>query len=536
MAPVAAQELMVTEIMADPTPSQGLPAAEYLELYNAGSAPVDLTTLQVASGGAPRPVASTGYLLPAGGYAVIVDHEVAEDFTAFDVTVLSTDLPGLTNGGDEVSIYMNDRVVVSLNYTDDWYQDKDRDDGGYSLEYTGRGAVNCGGNWRASVNVQGGTPGRPNSVVGQPADNTPPQVVEYTVDPFGVVVTFDEDVVGPADHIFLLNGDPVRVNLQDGRTFNIRFDPVAGRVDTLAVLPDYADCAGNFPTEIVDLFILLPVPTAPGDVVINEVLFDPGPNEGDYVELVNVSDHAIDLRNWGMSNVESSQRPKSLDRSILLLPQDFLVLAEDRAGLLGRFPRVDAARVLEVDLPPLPNERGNFTLATGEGIPVDAFTYGVDMHAPLLSSVEGVSLERLHTDAPTQEASNWYSAAGTAGYGTPTLPNSQAPSSPAQVAESVKLVERIFSPDGDGHDDVLEIAYRTAAPGAMARLTVFDSQGAPVVDLQPTVLLGAEGVLEWNGTDASGRIADPGAYILLVEVFDPNGRTDRYKLLAVLAG
>lgn len=65
------------------------------------------------------------------------------------------------------------------------------------------------------------------------------------------------------------------------------------------------------------------------------------------------------------------------------------------------------------------------------------------MHNALLSTSEqeGVALERIRIDEPTQSASNWTSASPliTGAAGTPTLPNSQAllASNPAEDVISI---------------------------------------------------------------------------------------------------
>ncbi len=530
-----AQGVLVTELMVDPTPVVGLPNAEYVEIFNASGRDIPLTSISIASGGrAVRLDTASGVLAP-GAYGVLTKPAAAGAFTDAGIAVLTTALPGLTNTADQVTLYLDDELVAQIDYSLDWYNDPDRDGGGYALEYTGSGDINCAGNWRASLGATGGTPGRVNSVAGTRVDSQPPRPAVAEVTDSGAVIRFDEDVVVLQADLFLLDGAPVTLERLDARTFLLGRSLTPGLAYRLAVLPDYGDCAGNFPSEEMILTLFRPGRVAAGDLLINEVLFDPVPEGEDFVELYNASDQLIELRGWQIANVQSTSRPRTIDANYLLPPGAYVVVTPDTADLRRRFPGVDPGKLLEASLPTLPNTAGNVTLLTEDGLRVDAFSYTEAMHSPLLSDVEGVSLERVRLDRPTDEVSNWASAASTVGYATPTRENSQSRTETAERTEFY-LVDTAFSPDGDGNQDRLELAYRTPTPGWLARVRIFDARGRPVGELPRTSLLGAAGVLHWDGTGDGGQAMPTGAYVLLVEAFAPDGRTETYKLLAVLAG
>jgi hypothetical protein len=50
---------------------------------------------------------------------------------------------------------------------------------------------------------------------------------------------------------------------------------------------------------------------------------------------------------------------------------------------------------------------------------LDELGYDAKWHFPLLADPEGVSLERIDYNLPTQDPFNWHSAATSSGYGTP---------------------------------------------------------------------------------------------------------------------
>ncbi len=76
-------------------------------------------------------------------------------------------------------------------------------------------------------------------------------------------------------------------------------------------------------------------------------------------------------------------------------------------------------------LPSFPDDKGFVLLLNQQGDIADEVNYSADWHFKLIDNTEGVSLERIDPDGPSQNALNWHSAASTAGYGTPGYKNSQ---------------------------------------------------------------------------------------------------------------
>ncbi len=168
---VSAYNLVITEVMANAsTESTG----EYVEIYNAGFAPVDLAgliltdfddidTLEAFDGGTT--------VLGGGEYAVVVDPEYPGTYgidTA--ITVVTTGDTTIGNGlttSDKVTLYESDGSTVVATFT---YPTDPGD--GVSLEMYNLDNGDANGNWRASQCAGGNSPGAahcfPES--GDPAD------------------------------------------------------------------------------------------------------------------------------------------------------------------------------------------------------------------------------------------------------------------------------------------------------------------------------------------------------------------------------
>ncbi|TXF90407.1 hypothetical protein FUA23_06345 [Neolewinella aurantiaca] len=536
------RNVVINEFMADPNPVVALPNQEYLELYNPTDTVVDLTGLEIASGGSPVTLPE-GSRLAARGYVVITGNEEADGFRALGAAVIEASLPTLSNAGDEISVGYQGQNIQTINYTDDWYNDTERDEGGYSIEFIGEGAdAGCSASWRASLALEGGTPGNVNSVLGMSSDVTAPGIAEIEVGDFGITLTFDEAIDISDFTVDLFSFSPAieffRPASISDNSFFLSADLEENTVYTLTILPDFMDCAGNAPSEAIVLTVAIPTVPLPGDVVINEILFNPATGGSDFVELYNCSDKVFQIEGWLITNLlsSSSTATQEITTSRLFLPGDYLTFTPDREDILARFQDVNPELLIEQRLPTLSDDEGNVTIDAGI-VRLDAFDYTEDFHSELLSPDDGVSLERLRQKSTTQDGSNWFSAASTEGFGTPTRENSQARSGLEPAGEETfSIVNPTFSPNGDSFEDFLELSYTTDRTGFLARVRIFDAQGRPIRTLRLTELLGGTGTLRWDGDNDEGQKAKAGLYVLFVELFNPDGEVREEKLVGVLAG
>jgi len=305
-------------------------------------------------------------------------------------------------------------------------------------------------------------------------------------------------------------------------------------------LDSLADCLGNVLSA--ELSFGVPVPPQKGDLLINEVLFNPYTGGADFVEVANASANLLDLRGLRLgeglpdSDTLFNDDPIS-EASYLLLPGQLVCLTRDIAIQRQRYrPPLDA-RFLAMDgFPSYADREGTVVLFTPDSLVLDRLTYLDDWHYPTLSDNDGVALERLSLRLPTQQASNWHSASSLVGYATPGYANSQAQAL-ADTDSEVYLGRETFSPDLDGVDDLLPIHYQFDFVGANARVYIYDTRGHLVRRLQENVLLDpSPGVFFWDGFGDNGQKAPIGMYVVRFEVVnDDTGKRHLYRRVAVLA-
>lgn len=181
------------------------------------------------------------------------------------------------------------------------------------------------------------------------------------------------------------------------------------------------------------------------------------------------------------------------------------------------------------------NDLGVVAIASKGGQLIDLVAYSAEMQFPLLTSVDGVSLERISPERPSSDKTNWHSAAGSVGYATPAFQNSQFGITISDE-NGISLSPEIFSPDNDGYNDNLSIAYSFGSPGNTLTISIFDAMGRPVRKLVNNELCGTSGGFSWDGFKDDRTKAPIGRYIVFVEIFDLQGNVKRYKRSAVLGG
>lgn len=544
-------DVLINEIMADPSPTVNLPEAEYVELYNRSAFPVDLKFLTFWLGTTEKPLPN--FTLPVGGYVILCDDgskSVLEpygpviDFSSFSVT----------NGSGTLTLKdLDGNLIHSVSYTEDWYHDSYKKDGGWSLELIDP-ANPCGeaSNWKDCSNEVGGTPGKVNSVNASNPDHVPPAISRVGVDdPTHIIVWFTET----CDNISISNvanytidnsiGNPVSVSVQSPgykvAYLTLASPLVADVIYTLTSTGNITDCAGNILVTTNSVRFAIPKTAEANDIIINEMLFDPTSEGVDFVEIFNRSAKVIDLKDLVLANYDTiSQAITDYNQvsteTYLVFPDDYFVLTTDSSAVRKCYKTTNPNAFINMaSFPSMNNEDGIVAITTKGGGVIDVAGYTAAMQYPLLTSVDGVSLERISPERASEDATNWHSASEAVGYATPGYKNSQFGISISDANE-ITLSPDIFSPDNDGYNDNLSIAYSFGSPGNTVSITIYDASGHIIRNLVNHELCGTSGAYTWDGITNDRQKASIGRYIVFVEIFDMNGNVKRYKKETVLGG
>lgn len=539
-------ELLFNEIMANPTPSAGLPPQEFIELFNPGEAVLQMEGLRVhtSSSSATLP---TFQLFP-DSFLLLCRPEHVALFEPYGATLGVPGLPALPNDGTHLQLRRADDLLLhEVPYSSGWHSTTTKRNGGWSLELISpQRRCDLTGNWTSSVAPAGGTPGRINSVYSLQVDTVGPRLLRvWPASLNRLILTFNERL-NTDSHPDWVRLDP-HLDIESVQTLESGFQvevtltqPLTNNMIYLVLpQPSVEDCVGNAYTSAQSVPVAIPEKPQPGDLLINEILFNPPTGAREFVEILNVSDRVISLESLILGNMQPGrEETRPVSWQALAFPGDHLVFTADTAFISSWWDEVDAALLFQITTPSWLNDSGNVTLFYQDGpelIMLDQMNYHRDMHFTLLRDVKGVSLERLHPGTPSGERDNWQSAAEEVRFATPTRRNSQYTDLPPEVKGPFTLVSTTFSPDGDGWQDQLVVNYRFEESGVALNARVFDRQGRPVRELASTRLLGREGLLTWDGATDHGQAAGPGAYILWLETYSLDGRVRQYKLPFVLA-
>ncbi|MBK5286212.1 MAG: lamin tail domain-containing protein [Bacteroidia bacterium] len=203
-------DVVVNEIMADSDPVVGLPDFEYLELFNRTPFPINLKNWTITIGSTTKIFPDIN-ILP-DSFLILTYTSAVSLFQAYGPTIgLFTLTTTITNTGAAIVLKnISDQIISTVTYSDSWYRDTQKQNGGWSLEQISP-LMSCAGqeNWNASNNISGGTPGRRNSVYQNLPDNTAPRLIRAgVIDSMHVQIYFSE----PMDSATLLSTTTYLVN------------------------------------------------------------------------------------------------------------------------------------------------------------------------------------------------------------------------------------------------------------------------------------------------------------------------------------
>lgn len=275
----------------------------------------------------------------------------------------------------------------------------------------------------------------------------------------------------------------------------------------------------------------------PGDLLINEILSNPAVGGVEFVEIYNHSQQTIDLRNIYIAAVNASGRTGTRRRVsetyLLIHPGEYRVLTTQPAVLEHQYPDGRPQTFIRMsDLPNFNNETGGVVLYDGQ-IMLDSLFYTPDMHSPFLTDHRGISLERQWLSSPALTPGNFRSAAVAIGGATPGYRNSQYIDGSEHLRFS--LASKVFSPDGDGVDDWLEIRYELPEGGYMANIAIFNDRGLLVKRLFRNQHLASRGTVEWDGKSDQNRPLPIGIYIVVIEIYHESGFRKTFREAFALA-
>lgn len=273
-----------------------------------------------------------------------------------------------------------------------------------------------------------------------------------------VRVTFNRDLnpsTVQTDDFFINNsiGIPSSLIFSASNSITLFTDnPLTSGKYTLSV-DNLRDLNGQpIPPKTTEDFFVFAI-AAPGDVIINEFMYDPPASLPEYVELKNRSGKLLNVQDWSLGD-GSGLVTISTD-TLAMDPNGFLVLTSDTASLestLGDGPYVPLTT-----FPSLNNTGDAVYLSGRNGIQIDSLFYTSDWGG------SNVALERKSARAPSIFRENWGDSPApeksTAGKPNLVEPDTTAPELEALNILSERSIELVFNERIEKAAAVHESAY-----------------------------------------------------------------------------
>ncbi|RAJ75400.1 hypothetical protein CLV59_10914 [Chitinophaga dinghuensis] len=545
----AIYDIVIHEVMAKPSPVKGLPAVEYIELYNRNAATVLLKNCILAVN--KREVILPNIALPPAGILLLCNSAATDSFVAPLIAGIDK-WPPIPDDTGLIALYSSNRKVLhAVNYNKSWYGRADRANGGFSLEMI-NAAIPCAGksNWCASTAVAGGTPGMANAASSDWDDKQLPDLLYAgIVDKNNLSLTFAQSIdsslaadVGNFKLIDKSTGIPlqpaaVRVMPPLLNTIQLQLaQPLENGHGYTVLVAGIRNCQGRESIVYRSLETGWPELPGIGGVMVSEILFHPVSTYPSFIEIVNRTATMVDLKSLRLQNVRADGRldaAKAVSaESRLLAPGHCVALTTDQQRLCSRYNCRDASAFLETTLPTTYVGEGRLRLLRADSLLLDEVMYNENWHFPLLTDSEGASLERITFEHPAIGQGDWQSTAGTYGYATPGWLPEQQMDSDALVFQNLTPV---FTPENIAGNNQAKCSYNLGNQQWVGNAWIYDVTGRPIRTLARNMLVSGNGFLTWDGYDEKKVLLPAGVYIFLFEIFNLKGRTRRWKQAVVMA-
>lgn len=523
-------EIIFTEIMAAPTPAQGLPEVEYLEILNVSNQILDLNGVILAD--ATTSTKLSAMTIQPGEYVLLAPSSTANLLNGFGKVLPVSNWPSLNNSGDRSALYTPGSVEIhSVNYSDSWYGASSKANGGYSLEMIDT-EYPCveGANWRGSNHADGGTPGAINSVDGDNPDLSGPTITEaIAVTNSLIQLTFSEKL-NPATAILS------NFVSDNGLSFLSAQLDETKRVVTLATASDLVpntlysitannvtDCTGNLiqSSDKTAALIIAGV-AAPKDIIVNEILFNPVSGGDRFVEFYNNSNKYINLKGWKIAGLTNTR--VITEENYFIHPNSYFVITSDGASIKSQYPMAVESTFIEISsMPSLPTDQGTVFIYNLSNTEIDRFEYSEDYHSTLLDNPNGISLERILFSGDSNDPNNWFSASSTENGATPGYENSQS-RDPQNQPGAIKIDPPTFAPDIAGASNFTTLNYSFDDPGNTLNIRIVDAEGRVIKRISQNTIVGREGFFTWDGSTDDGGKARVGYYMIIMEIISSEGK------------
>ena len=451
--------VLINEIMYNP--SGGEP--EWIEILNTTADSINLkswSVTDVLTTPATAQIKNNFYLPPKSYLVISKDASIMDFHRIIPSNILTLNLPVLNNDADGVVLKDNHGITIDSVF----YRKDEGVSSGKSLERKSLSVSSLlSANWNSSNDLELSTPGRINSITPKQfdlmlaeissnpkfpvaGDNIFPIAKVKNLGPsqvsdFSIEFYFDSDSSGTADKLLsrqsgsLVNsGDSILVvSSVPISNSNSKF-LVAAKI----IYPEDEDQFNNYDEKILETGF------AQNSLLINEIMFSPIGSEPEWIELVNVSNEDLNLKNWSISDMLPSPTKNFISsEDLFLAPGEYFVIAKDSS--IYNFHSALKSKIRIVNFGSLSNSEDGIIIYDFRNGIIDSLHY-----KSTWGGSNGFSLERFSLSSPTNDSANWTTSLSEL-RSTPGEINSVI-TLPAYKRNDLVINELMFDPDIDNNE------------------------------------------------------------------------------------
>lgn len=421
-------DLVINEIFADPSPTIGLPAYEFVELWNTSGVDLNLFGVKITDG--TSMASFPEYILPRDSFIIVSSISSANCYSKFGNSIILSSFPSLNNDAEHLQLLnLTNTVLDDVGYNLSSYNNILKADGGWTLELINpNNRCKNNYNWTASNNsILGGTPGMLNSVFDLNADTVAPKVRAFTLinDTSAWLVfstVMDSNTVAQITINSSTNIHSKLIINNNADSLYLTFDGLINQAEYSFSFSKAYSCNGiKMPSSIFSFRFDKALIAAFNDIVITEILVNPLtgislPNS-QYVELKNRSYHSVNLK--GMRLTDGATTATLPD--FKLLRDSIIVIAP--ASKANEFASKTYATLFITSFPYLNTDKDQLILKDSNDRVINAMHYDIKTlnNSPKYNG--GWSIEITDVNNSCINLGNWNYSIDPNG-GTPGKPNS----------------------------------------------------------------------------------------------------------------
>ena len=532
-------DLLISEFLADPSPSIGLPNCEFIELYNRSKDSFNLNRFYLGDSSEINQI-QTDQWIHQNEYLILCANSNCRFYPNRPCLELSS-FPTLNNSGDKIILLNSDSSLVDrTEYDLTFYQDEFKREGGYSIERLDL-THPCANkaNWQASMSNSGGTPGCKNSQEKNISPNENFESVSGQINHSNSITIICNEAIRPDELHFaaaiceqlqdtLRNAKynyskPNELNFESNSIFD------TNSIYTIRLI-GINNCFGQHINAVKSIDIGYGFEADSGEICINEILFNPKPGDNDYIELYNTSTKSIDISKLKIAKLSEGKADyyySLLHQQRNILPQEIICLSKDPIVTSLNYPKHESANILTYSgICTMNDDTDRIILINRHGIKVEEIAYHEKWHHPLLGDVEGVALERRSIQQSGLAKENWVSGCANDGYGTPGLVNAaSAVNYDRDSSEDWLIYPKLLTPNGDGLDDYLYLKKKVIDDQIIAEVKIVSENGVIVKNVCVPQTISNQEWQIWNGLTEDCRVGPTAIYYVWIRYGELDKKT-----------